>query len=147
MAGPRYALHRAILVVDIERYGSPTRTDRDRVAIRADLYALLAAAFADLTESDLQNTGDGILVVIPPSVPKSVLVEALPGRLVAELHAHNESHDPARQIRLRMALHAGEVHYDDHGVVGTAINHAFRLLDAPAFKAAFARYARRSTCS
>ncbi|MEU5260666.1 ATP-binding protein [Amycolatopsis sp. NPDC021455] len=80
-------------------------------------------------------------MIIPATVPKSVLVESLPDRLSAELRTYNETNDPARQIRLRMALHAGEIRYDDHGVVATAINHAFRLLDAAAFKAAFARSA------
>src|SRR5262245_6149423 len=101
MPGPRYAMHRTILVVDVERHGSPTRTDADRVAIRADLYRVLATAFTDLADCDHQNTGDGILVVIPPTVPKSVLVESLPDRLIAELRAHNEAHDPSRRIRLR----------------------------------------------
>jgi tetratricopeptide (TPR) repeat protein len=145
MAGSRRAVHRTILVVDVERFGSPTRTDRDRVAIRSGLYRVLetalTAAAVPWADCDRQNLGDGVLVVIPPAVPKSVLVESLPDRLTAELGAHNESHDPARQIRLRMALHAGEVRYDDHGVVGTTVNHAFRLLDATAFKTAFARSA------
>src|SRR5262249_35187681 len=138
MTGPRYAMHRTILVVDIERFGSPTRTDQGRVAIRADLYRVLTAALATtsvvLADCDPENCGDRILVVTPTTVPKSVLVESLPDRLIAELRAHNDIHDPARQIRLRLALHAGEVRYDDHGVVGTSINHAFRLLDAAAFK-------------
>jgi hypothetical protein len=51
-----------MLVVDIERFGSPTRTDRDRVALRADLYEVLGAAFTELTECDLQNTGDGVVL-------------------------------------------------------------------------------------
>jgi tetratricopeptide (TPR) repeat protein len=37
-----------------------------------------------------------------------------------------------------MALHAGEVHYDEHGVTAAAVNLAFRLLDASALKAALA---------
>jgi tetratricopeptide (TPR) repeat protein len=37
-----------------------------------------------------------------------------------------------------MALHAGEVHRDIYGVVGTAINISFRLLDAEALKRALA---------
>ena len=37
-----------------------------------------------------------------------------------------------------MALHAGEVHYDEHGVTAAAVNLAFRLLDAAALKAALA---------
>jgi len=145
MPSPRTAVHRTILVVDVEGFGSPTRTDRDRVAVRSGLYRVLTEALATasvaLADCDHQNCGDGVLVIIPPAVPKSVLVESLPGRLTAELHAYNETGEPARRIRLRMALHAGEVRYDDHGVVGTAINHAFRLLDAAAFKAAFARSA------
>jgi tetratricopeptide (TPR) repeat protein len=136
-------VHRTILVVDVERFGSPTRTDQDRVAVRSGLYRVLTAALAmssvALADCDHQNCGDGVLVVIPPAVPKSVLVESFPECLIAELGAHNDTSDPARQIRLRMALHAGEVRYDDHGVVGTSINHAFRLLDAAVFKAAFAR--------
>jgi tetratricopeptide (TPR) repeat protein len=145
MAGSRRAVHRTILVVDVERFGSPTRTDRDRVAIRSGLYRVLetalTAAAVPWADCDRQNLGDGVLVIIPPAVPKSVLIESLPDRLTVELHAYNESLDPARQIRLRMALHAGEVRYDDHGVVGTSVNHAFRLLDATAFKTAFARSA------
>jgi tetratricopeptide (TPR) repeat protein len=143
MARPHTAVHRTILVVDVERFGSPARSDRDRVVVRSGLYRVLNAALATasvaLTDCDHQNSGDGVLVVIPPSVPKDVLAETLPGRLIAELSGHNDSHDSPQHIRLRMVLHAGEVRYDDHGVVGTAINHAFRLLDAAVFKTAFAR--------
>ena len=138
MAGSRHAVHRTILVVDVERYGSPTRTDRDRVAIRASLYRFLEATLP-WADCDSQNCGDGVLVVIPPTVPKSVLIESLPDRLTSELRTHNATHDGAQQIRLRLALHAGEVRYDDHGVVGTPVNHAFRLLDSTAFKTEFAR--------
>jgi len=41
-------------------------------------------------------------------------------------------------MRLRMALHAGEVYYDEHGVTAACVNVAFRLLEAPALKAALA---------
>ena len=37
-----------------------------------------------------------------------------------------------------MALHAGEVNYDEHGVTAASVNLAFRLLDASALKAALA---------
>ena len=37
---------------------------------------------------------------------------------------------------MRMAVHAGEVNYDEHGVTGTAINLAFRLLEAHQLKEA-----------
>jgi tetratricopeptide (TPR) repeat protein len=142
MVGSRRAVHRTILVVDVERFGSPMRTDRDRVAIRSSLYRILettlTAADVPWGDCDCQNTGDGVLVVIPPAVPKSVLTDSLPDRLTSELRTYNESCDGTQQIRLRLALHAGEVRYDAHGVVGTAVNHAFRLLDAKAFKTEFA---------
>jgi tetratricopeptide (TPR) repeat protein len=87
---------------------------------------------------DYEDRGDGVLVVIPPAVAKSVLVESLPQQFRSRLVAYNQSHGAGERIRLRMALHAGEIHYDDHGVVGTAVNHAFRLLDAEAFRATLA---------
>lgn len=37
-----------------------------------------------------------------------------------------------------MALHAGEVRYDEHGVTGASVNLAFRLLEAPPLRAALA---------
>jgi len=35
-----------------------------------------------------------------------------------------------------VVVHAGEVHYDDNGCFGEALDVAFRLLDAPRFKKA-----------
>jgi hypothetical protein len=37
-----------------------------------------------------------------------------------------------------MALHAGYLHHDAHGVTGSAVNELFRLLQAPALKARLA---------
>lgn len=47
-------------------------------------------------------------------------------------------HANGEQIRLRMALHAGEVNYDRHGVTATSINLTFRLLESDAVKGAVA---------
>ena len=38
-------------------------------------------------------------------------------------------------MRLRAVIHAGEVHYDGKGFFGEDLDVAFRLLDAPRFKA------------
>ena len=78
------------------------------------------------------------IVLVPAEVPKGLLADSLPSALVTALHAHNDTHSGPEQIRLRMALHAGEVHYDQHGVTAAAVNLAFRLLDAGALKAALA---------
>jgi len=41
-----------------------------------------------------------------------------------------------RQLRIRVVMHAGEVHYDGNGCFGEALDIAFRLLDAPGVKKA-----------
>ena len=136
------AVHRTIVVVDVEGFGDHRRTNRDQVAIRDGLYRALRDAFgrAGIAWDDCrhEDRGDGVFVLVPAEVPKGLLPEALPSALVTALRAHNGAHPGPERIRLRMALHAGEVHYDEHGVTAAAVNLAFRLLDAGALKAALA---------
>jgi hypothetical protein len=75
-----------------------------------------------------------MFILIPPEVPKSLLVELL----LSALKAHNRTRPGQERIRLRMALHAGEINYDEHGVTGASINLAFRIVDAEPLKAALA---------
>jgi class 3 adenylate cyclase len=39
-----------------------------------------------------------------------------------------------RELRLRVVIHAGEIHFDGMGYFGEALDVAFRLLDAPRLK-------------
>jgi NB-ARC domain len=128
------ALQGTVLVVGVASFGDLRRTNNHQVTVRRSLYRILSRA---LTESGVdwkschrEDRGDGILVVIPPAVPKNPLAESLPGILVRLLDAHNAGHPVEEQIRLRMALHAGEVHFDARGVAGRAATLAFRLVDA-----------------
>jgi class 3 adenylate cyclase len=136
------AVHRTILVVDVEAFCHHRRTNLDRVAVRAGLYRCLRQSFrmANISWAGCrpEDLGDGVLFLAPAEVPKSLFVEGLPGALREALHAHNATHPAEQQIRLRMALHAGEVTYDDHGATAAAINLTFRLLDATEFKAELA---------
>lgn len=100
-----------------------------------DAFGRAGIAWADCGHED---RGDGVFILVPAEVPKGLLVESLPSALVTALRAHNGAHPGAERIRLRMALHAGEVRYDEHGVTAAAVNLAFRLLDAGALKAALA---------
>ena len=138
----RLAVHRTIVVVDVEGFGDQRRTSRDQVAVRDGLYRALRDAFgrAGIPWDDCghEDRGDGVFVLVPAEVPKGLLAESLPSALVTALRAHNGAHPGPERIRLRMALHAGEVHYDEHGVTAAAVNLAFRLLDAGALKAALA---------
>jgi hypothetical protein len=134
----RPAVHRTILVVDVEGFGNPHRTNPHLVAVRDGLYRVLRQAFSKASIPwaccDHEDRGDGVFVLIQPDVPKSRVVEALPRALATELRAHNSARATAERIRLRLAVHAGEISYDDHGVAGTAVNLTFRLVEAPVFK-------------
>ena len=138
----RRAVHRTIVVLDVERFGDPRRTNPHQLAVREGLYRSVGEAFREAKLPWVPDThedrGDGILILLPPEVPKSLLVELLPSELVAMLAAHNREHPDEAAIRLRMSLHAGEVLYDQYGVTGQAVNWAFRLVDAKLLKAALA---------
>jgi hypothetical protein len=134
------AIHRAILIVDVENFGDPARTNTDQLAVRDAMYRALRQSFAmariNWAECVTEDRGDGALVLVPPAVPKSWLVTRLPAHLTEMLVRYNAACPAQARIRLRMALHAGEVHPDAHGSAGTSINRAFRLIEAPASRTA-----------
>jgi hypothetical protein len=139
------AVHRTVLVVDVSAFGDLRRTNLDQVTVRRGLYGALRQAFGEAgvpwDDCHREDRGDGVLVVIPATVAKSLLVDELPPRLAAALRAHNAGRPVNERIRLRLSLHAGEIHHDEHGVTGRSVNLTFRLLDAPEFKLAHARSA------
>jgi class 3 adenylate cyclase len=145
LGAPPAPLHRTIVYVDVEGFASPERTNADQTAVRGGLYHALVAAFTAAGvpwhECYHEDRGDGALILIRPEVPKNILVTELPGALAAALHEHNRAHHRQARIRLRVAIHAGEVLRDEHGVAGSAINLTARLLEAKALK----RTLRRST--
>jgi tetratricopeptide (TPR) repeat protein len=132
------AVHRTILVVDVEGFGDHHRRDPHQVAVREGLYTSLQNAFQSTgirwADCSHEDRGDGVFILASPEIPKALFVEALPLALVKALSAHNSAHRAEERIRLRMALHAGEIVLDDYGATATAINLAFRLLDASALK-------------
>jgi tetratricopeptide (TPR) repeat protein len=142
MNRPQTPVHRTILVVDVQGFGDRRRTNLHQIAIRDGMYQALEQAFQAAgipwDHRRREDRGDGVFYLAPPGLPKSGFAEALPEALAEALRAHNDAHGPEEQIRLRMALHAGEVSYDDHGVTGKAINLAFRLVDANPLKDALA---------
>src|SRR5215813_12284869 len=101
----RRAVHRTIVVFDVEHFGDPRRTDPNQAAVREGLYRSVTEAFgrAEIPwmPDDVEDRGDGIFVRLLPEVPKSLLVELLPSALVAELTAHNSTHPDEERIRLR----------------------------------------------
>ncbi|WP_370966369.1 hypothetical protein [Amycolatopsis sp. cg9] len=132
---PRY---RTIVAVDIE--GSTTRTNPARAQLRTALFELLDEAFltGGITKKcrdGFVDRGDGALCLIRPvdQAPKPVLLATVVPALSELVEKHAESR-PELAFRLRVAVHAGEVHYDSRGPYGEDIDIACRLVDAPELK-------------
>jgi len=136
-------VHRSILAVDIE--GSTQRTNPVKGELREEVYRLVVEALCvtgiDSRHYDpFTDRGDGVLVLLRPTdeLPKTLLLSRLIPALAGLLAAYNSGISPAEQprmLRLRAVIHAGEVHYDGKGFFGEDLDVAFRLLDAPRFKA------------
>lgn len=141
---PEYAeaLHRTIIVVDVARFTASTRKVHDQVAIHGGLETLLRDAFDHAgigwDACDVEDRGDGKLILVPPGVPKIRLVDELWGRLLTGLRRHNATYADASTMQLRVAVHAGEVRLGENGKVSRALNDAFRIVEAPEAKTALA---------
>lgn len=137
--------YRAIVALDIER--STTRPNPVKGELRDKAYelfdeALCTAGIDEQYRDRFIDRGDGILALIHPvdQAPKALLLNrAVPvlSQLLAEYNASLPHHSqPQRQLRIRVVMHAGEVHYDANGCFGEALDVAFRLLDAARVKKA-----------
>lgn len=133
---------RAVLAVDVEKFSDPSRTNHHREIAQDGLYEALHTAFheSNIGEGSWyeEDRGDGALFLFTPDVPKQVLSEFLLRRMGANLLRYNATVTLEARIRLRVALHFGEVTVNDKGVVGDCVNHTFRLLDAQPLRTALA---------
>jgi hypothetical protein len=127
-------VHHSIVVVDIEKFSGPDRSDLHREiaykGLNAALDKALVEADIDPGTCEIQTRGDGALVLVPNAVPAARLADDLPLRLNAHLLRYNAGVATAAQIRLRMSLHRGDARRSDNGIVGDAVNFACRLVDA-----------------
>ena len=108
------ALHKAILGVDIEGFADPRRTNPDQIAMRAG-FCIAACGCrrwpgqASPWEACYQeDRGDGALILVPPDIPKALLVIRFPQELSAALRSHNDTDDATSRLRVRLAVHAGK---------------------------------------
>lgn len=126
--------------MDVKAFTHRRRTNKNQKAVRNSLYRVLELAFEDAGISweacEHEDRGDGVFTLAPATAHKAPFVHHLPTALVARLQEHNATHRSEEQIRLRMALHAGEVEFDAHGTTSTAINQTFRLVAARPLKRA-----------
>ncbi|MBO2445359.1 effector-associated domain 2-containing protein [Actinomadura nitritigenes] len=127
------------MAIDIVGFGD-RRSDFERQHVRKALYDSVTSAFdaSDISfgQTYTEDRGDGLLIIVPPQIPVEPALEELPSHLAAILRYYNRRASVEAQLKVRMAIHIGEIRHDDHGVYGSDLIHAFRLLDAPQFKEA-----------
>ncbi|WP_052069814.1 hypothetical protein [Streptacidiphilus albus] len=125
------ALHRWIMVLDVE--GFSTLLDPAQGMLREEMYRVLdeSQAEAGLAAGDLdvEDRGDGALLVARPDLPPRLLA----GRFVRALHdvlqERSQGTDSGHGLRLRLSMHQGLASPDPRGWSGDAVNMAFRLVD------------------
>ncbi|MGY0236943.1 hypothetical protein [Longispora urticae] len=126
----------SILVFDIESFGR--RSDTRQLRLRAALYGMAHRILDPLCPAGAaphwQDRGDGFFVLVPTSVSKVVLLGDAVRRFDDALRAYNADAEPDLVMRVRLAVHAGEVVTDPAGYVGTELNTACRLVDAEVAK-------------
>lgn len=124
-----------VILSDVVGFGARTRTDEDRRVIREALFSMTHMALQDLPDVwSWDDRGDGLLTVVPPSVPTAKIIEHLHKELPAALEEHNRAHGESARIQLRVAINVGPVTTDTMGVSGEAIIVTARLVEAPLFK-------------
>lgn len=123
--------HRTIVVVDMTGSGSWHNQVqlRARAALTESVRAALRGAGIPRHSVAVEDRGDGMILLFPATVPKVVILDPAIRLLAEGMNAHNTtSGDP--RIRLRLSVHAGEVHRHGRGWAGSDLNTACRLVNA-----------------
>lgn len=135
---PSLIMHTTLAAVDIMGFCRRHRDADAQMNARDKMYGQLTEAFTmtglPWRECHLEDRGDGVLIVAPPDVNADRFLTPLAHHLNAVLRRSNRLAGDNARLRLRLAVHHGRVLYDAFGVTGHAVNHLFRLLEAPAFK-------------
>jgi hypothetical protein len=120
---------------DVVDFGSPLRSEEHRRIIRREVLEMTRASLRAIWDQcHHEDRGDGLLVVVPPSIPTMQILEYLLIALPIALKRHNRIYAEGAQIQLRVAVDVGPVTSDELGVSGQVIINAARLLEVPAFK-------------
>jgi hypothetical protein len=130
-----------MVIVDIEQFGR--RKNPEQHWLRSQMYNVLetAATRAGIPWCDCERAdrGDGVIVLIPAFVAKEVITEGFVRELDTELGTYARRSQESVAMRMRVALHAGDVVRDGEGWVNAELNTACRLVDMPALRNALAQ--------
>jgi class 3 adenylate cyclase len=135
-------VHCALLSVDVEKSGDELRDSEAFVRFRRALFQMLRSAFEDSriawASCHRNDSGDGMVVAVPSEFPKSRVIYPLLERLAASLRQHNRFAGVPTRMRIRVAVHAGDVRIDEYGITGRPKVLLARLLDAEPLRRALA---------
>ncbi len=133
-------VHRALLAVDLE--GSGQRDNHAVVESRRVLFGEVREAFEasgiPWAACATETAGDEMVVIVPPEFPKRSLIHPLLGHLADGLRHHNRQAGANVRLRVRVAVHAGDLLVDDYGTTGRPQTHLARLLGSKPLREALA---------
>jgi class 3 adenylate cyclase len=122
----------SIVAVDIESFSA--RSNFQQAILRAEMYEVVkcAARCASLQWNEFltADRGDGILMLIPPSVSPVRLAGEFITALDQCLAGRADRLTATQAMRMRVALHLGLASLGEQGWSGEAVNLACRLVDA-----------------
>lgn len=138
--GPRFRpsadrgpLYRSMMVLDVAGFGR--LGNLAQLQVRTALNTAVRAAFRTggvrWSALAVEDRGDGAIILAPPTVSKLDLLDPVIPNLAARLREYNAAAGPGLRVRLRVSVHAGEVHRDATGWAGSDLNVACRLVSNP----------------
>lgn len=124
-------LRRLTVAVDAESYSS--RNQEGQLKLQSDLLAILRRACenGDLNrlEWDRQQQGDGELAILPPGTVEDRTISDFVNELDKALYHHNKPLNDAYRVRLRVAVHQGNIRIGENGFAGKAAVTVCRMRD------------------
>ena len=135
-------IYRGLMGLDIEPGRSTGWTDPLRARLRERLHRVLDEALAqagiDPSLTARGDTADGLWMLAAAELPTARLLDPLAAELVGGLERENVRAPAGGRMRLRLAVHAGEIIAGPHGGPGAGLVQVGRLLSAEATHAALA---------
>ncbi|MFG3054474.1 hypothetical protein ACGFZP_26425 [Kitasatospora sp. NPDC048239] len=121
-----------IALVDIEDFS--LRPETVQATLHEELYEVVWFAFGrarlERSACQVQDRGDGMLILLPAATSPAVLLRELLRGLQDALAEHHAKYRDDHRMRLRVGLNQGLVIQHDERWAGTAINDLARLVDA-----------------
>ena len=139
----RRSRYYAWAVLDVEDWSGRPAVNAANIqdALRRMEVRALASAQIDQAFVKRQARGDGAVLALPGDVAKEVITTQFVEALREAIEEHDADCDPRESIRIRLALHAGDVIEGEGEWAGQAVIAACRLVDSAVIKRVLAESA------